>query len=132
MQRGLVITLAASTNRATERARSSRIVEKEETSFSGTTWAANGGFAPTTNMAIATPNLERIVIGSFPWIYAGDFKSAVSTGSVRIRVPVAAKIALVTAGATAAVGASPKPPGDSALFTRCVSTTGASFIRMGR
>ena len=43
-----------------------------------------------------------------------------------------AMIALVTAGATAAVGASPKPPGDSALFTRCVSMTGTSFIRMGR
>src|SRR6476661_4879275 len=62
MQRGLVITLAASTNRATERARSSRIVEKEETSLSGTTWAANGGFAPTANTTMATLNRERIVI----------------------------------------------------------------------
>src|SRR5260221_11565879 len=60
------------------------------------------------------------------------FSSLVSIGSVRMRVPVAAKIALVTAGATAAVGASPKPPGDSALFTRCVSMTGTSFIRIGR
>ena len=35
---------------------------------------------------------------------------------------VAAKIAFVTAGATTAVGASPKPPGASELLTRCVST----------
>src|SRR5712691_10718486 len=40
-----------------------------------------------------------------------DLSKAVSIGSVRMRLPVAAKIALVTAGATAAVGASPMPPG---------------------
>src|SRR5207302_7168422 len=56
---------------------------------------------------------------------ANDFSRPASIGRVRMRLPVAAKIALVTAGATAAVGASPIPPGGSALFTRCVSITGA-------
>ena len=39
-----------------------------------------------------------------------------SIGSVRMRLPVAAKIAFVTAGATAAVGASPRPPGGFGAF----------------
>jgi hypothetical protein len=42
-----------------------------------------------------------------------------------MRLAVAAKIAFVTAGATAAVGASPKPPGGSEFLTRYVSTAGA-------
>src|SRR4030081_685766 len=54
-----------------------------------------------------------------------------SIGSVRIRLPVAAKIAFATAGPTAAVAASPMPPGASELLTRCVSTTGASLMRIG-
>src|SRR6266404_50053 len=53
-------------------------------------------------------------------------------GRVRILLPVAAKIAFATAGPTAAVGASPMPPGDSALLTRCVSITGTSPIRIGK
>jgi len=61
-----------------------------------------------------------------------DFSRLVSIGRMRIRLDVAAKIAFVTAGATTAVGASPKPPGASELLTRCVSTTGASSIRSGR
>src|SRR5450432_1205635 len=44
------------------------------------------------------------------------FNAAVSTGSLRRRLPVAAKIALVTAGTTAEVPASPIPPGDSELW----------------
>lgn len=36
MQRGLWITLAASVNKATERARSSRTIEKAETGLRGT------------------------------------------------------------------------------------------------
>ena len=47
------------------------------------------------------------------------------TGSFRMRLPVAAKIALATAGNTAAVPGSPIPPGASVLFTMCTSTTGA-------
>src|ERR1700676_2287891 len=61
-----------------------------------------------------------------------DFSRLVSIGRVRMRLAVAAKIAFVTAGATAAVGASPKPPGASELLTRYVSTTGVSSIRSGR
>ena len=61
-----------------------------------------------------------------------DFSRLVSIGRMRMRLAVAAKIAFVTAGATTAVGASPKPPGASELLTRCVSTTGASSIRSGR
>ena len=45
---------------------------------------------------------------------------------------VAAKIALVTAGAIADVPGSPIPPGDSVLFTRWTSTTGASLMRSMR
>jgi hypothetical protein len=55
-----------------------------------------------------------------------------SMGSVRIRLPVAAKIAFATAGPTAAVAASPMPPGASVLLIKCVSITGASSIRIGR
>ena len=51
------------------------------------------------------------------------------TGSFRIRRPVAAKIALVTAGITAEVPYSTTPPGASVLLTRCTSTTGASLMR---
>jgi len=52
----------------------------------------------------------------------GNLSRLVSIGRVRMRLAVAAKIAFVTAGATTAVGASPKPPGASELLTRCVST----------
>ena len=60
-----------------------------------------------------------------------DFNCAVSIGRERMRLPVAAKMALVTAGETIAVAASPKPPGASALLTIWVSTIGASLIRIG-
>src|SRR5205814_6097202 len=46
-----------------------------------------------------------------------SFNAAVSTGGLRKRLPVAAKIALVSAGTIAEVPASPIPPGGSALFT---------------
>jgi hypothetical protein len=60
-----------------------------------------------------------------------DFKTAVSTGSLRRRLPVAAKIALVTAGAIVAVPGSPIRPGASVLSTRKTSMAGASLIRSG-
>jgi len=41
------------------------------------------------------------------------------TGSLRIRRPVAAKMAFATAGITADVPGSPTPPGASVLLTRC-------------
>jgi hypothetical protein len=48
-------------------------------------------------------------------VHAGRFNAPVSTGCLRKRLPVAAKIALVTAGATAEVPVSPIPPGGSEL-----------------
>src|SRR5262245_23146867 len=64
--------------------------------------------------------------------YGNDFSESVSIGSFRTRYPVEAKIALVTAALTMAVGASPTPPGASAFLIKCVSTTGTSSIRIGR
>jgi hypothetical protein len=49
--------------------------------------------------------------------YVGCFNAVVSTGSFRRRLPVAAKIALVTAGTMAEVPGSPIPPGGSELWT---------------
>src|SRR6267143_4250065 len=53
-------------------------------------------------------------------------------GSFRIRLPVAAKTALASAGAVTAVPGSPIPPGFSKLRTRCTSIAGASLIRSVR
>jgi hypothetical protein len=50
-------------------------------------------------------------------LHAGPFSAALSTGSFRTRLPVAAKIALVMAGTIAEVPASPIPPGGSRLWT---------------
>jgi hypothetical protein len=50
--------------------------------------------------------------------YDDDFSESVSIGRLRRRLPVAAKIALVTAALTMAVGASPMPPGVSAFLMR--------------
>jgi hypothetical protein len=52
-------------------------------------------------------------------------------GSLLMRRPVAAKMAFVTAGATAAVAASPKPPGSAVLATIWVSIGGVSSMRSG-
>src|SRR6266404_4292107 len=80
----------------------------------------------------ATPHFNISIIGAFRRSQLENLSRLVSIGRVRMRLAVAAKIAFVTAGATTAVGASPKPPGASELLTRCVSTTGASSIRSGR
>jgi hypothetical protein len=57
-------------------------------------------------------------------------KSAVRIGSRRMRFPVAAKMALATAGAAAGTPGSPQPPGGSTLGTMWTSTTGgASLMR---
>jgi len=53
-------------------------------------------------------------------------------GSLRSRLPVAAKIAFATAAAVAAVPGSPIPPGASPLFTICTSIGGVSLIRSTR
>ena len=57
------------------------------------------------------------------------FNKAGSTGIFRRRLPVAAKIALATAGTMSDVPASPMPPGGSKLWTMWTSTAGASSIR---
>src|SRR5262249_29900489 len=48
-----------------------------------------------------------------PRAHSGCFNAAASTGIMRSRLPVAAKIALATAGTIAEVPASPIPPGGS-------------------
>lgn len=55
--------------------------------------------------------------------------SLIRMGNFRIRFPVAAKIALHTAGAVHGTPGSPMPPDFSLFFTMCTSTSGASFIR---
>src|SRR2546425_12707544 len=62
----------------------------------------------------------------------GHVLRAGTRGSLRIRFPVAAKIALASAGAVTAVPGSPIPPGGSRLRTRCTSIRGVSFIRSVR
>jgi hypothetical protein len=56
-------------------------------------------------------------------------KSRFFSGSVRMRLPVAAKIALQSAGATSAGGGSPTPPQNPPLGMIMLSTFGASAIR---
>src|SRR5689334_8223158 len=57
-------------------------------------------------------------------------RSAARIGSRRMRFPVAAKMALATAGAAGGTPGSPQPPGGSALGTIWTSMTGgASLIR---
>jgi hypothetical protein len=62
-------------------------------------------------------------------VHTGCFNAAVSMGSFRKRLPVAAKIALVTAGTMAEVPHSPIPPGGSKLWTMWTSMAGASLMR---
>jgi hypothetical protein len=49
--------------------------------------------------------------------YTGCFNALLSTGILRSRFPVAAKIALAMAGTIAEVPVSPIPPGGSTLLT---------------
>src|SRR5207245_5090786 len=58
-----------------------------------------------------------------------DVVHASRNGSWRSRLPVAANIALATAGATGGTPGSPIPPAFSALETMCTSTSGISFSR---
>ena len=57
------------------------------------------------------------------------FNAFASTGIFLSRLPVAAKIALATAGTTADVPGSPMPPGASELGTIWTSIAGASLMR---
>ena len=52
------------------------------------------------------------------------------SGNVRIRLPVAAKIALSTAGAATAIVGSPTPPQKSPVGTTTTSTFGISSMRI--
>ena len=61
-----------------------------------------------------------------------DFSRAGSMGRRRMRTPVAAKIALQTAGAIGGVPGSPTPPGAAPLSTMWTSTRGISFMRNTR
>jgi hypothetical protein len=56
-------------------------------------------------------------------------RSSLRIGSLRSRLPVAAKIAFATAGMMVGVLASPIPPGAAWLGTMCTSTTGISSMR---
>src|SRR5438876_7571995 len=59
-----------------------------------------------------------------PYSYYASFP----TGSLRTRFPVAAKMALHTAGAIGPTEGSPIPPCLSSLGTTCTSTTGISLM----
>src|SRR5258705_10711909 len=65
MQRGLVITFAASANTATDRAFGSVTLANAETGFSGTTSAAPSGMAAAARHAI-TRQILNMVIGARP------------------------------------------------------------------
>src|SRR6266700_1940370 len=67
-----------------------------------------------------------------PFSCSQSGRSCRSNGSVRMRLPVAAKTALASAGAVTAVPGSPIPPGASLLRTRCTSIAGVSLIRSTR
>src|ERR1700741_3023980 len=56
--------------------------------------------------------------------------SIIRIGSVRIRFPVAANIALAIAGAVHGTPGSPIPPDFSLFSTMCVSIVGHSFMRI--
>ena len=59
------------------------------------------------------------------------FSRAWSIGSVRIRFPVAAKIALHNAGTADGSGGSPKPVGELSVRKKCTSTGGACVSSNG-
>jgi protein-S-isoprenylcysteine O-methyltransferase Ste14 len=59
------------------------------------------------------------------------FSIAVSIGNERMRFPVAAKIALHSAGITGGSIGSPRPVGELFVVTKCTSTGGACISRKG-
>jgi uncharacterized protein len=63
--------------------------------------------------------LEGHLIAGMPWTFADQlaFSCPGSTGSTRMRFPVAAKIALQIAGAIGGTPGSPTPPGGASLST---------------
>src|SRR6267378_1098788 len=69
------------------------------------------------------------IIGALLRSQLGNLSRLVSIGRIRKRFPVAAKIALVTAGTIAEVPGSPIPPGGSEFWMMWTSMAGASFMR---
>ena len=65
-----------------------------------------------------------------PLPYPGCFSALASTGILRRRIPVAAKIAFAMAGTIPEVPVSPMPPGGSELLTTWTSIAGAWFMRI--
>ncbi len=55
---------------------------------------------------------------------------ALEMGSCRIRLPVAAKIALHRAGGTGGRAGSPRPVGGLSVIRQCTSTGGAAAMRI--
>ena len=60
------------------------------------------------------------------------FRASARIGRLRMRLPVAAKMALVTAGAMGGVPGSPMPPGASPLWMMRTSTCGVASKRSTR
>ena len=93
--------------------------------------------------AAGSQKLRILTVGERRWIAApaaratppimgfarAQPRSLFFTGSTRMRLPVAAKIALHSAGATGGTGGSPTPPQKPPLGTITVSTGGASAMR---
>ena len=76
-----------------------------------------GGRCPVENRAPARTRLKI------------TFNIAVSIGNERIRFPVAAKIALQSAGMAAGSGGSPRPVGELSVSRKCTSIGAACAIR---
>ncbi len=73
---------------------------------------------------------------SAPWDFSpplyAQLKPCCLIGSERIRFPVAAKIALQTAGATGGIAGSPRPVGELSVSRKCTSISGGAWaIRVG-
>ena len=74
----------------------------------------------------------RLTIGGARFDSQPAFNGTLPIGSLRTRTPVAAKIALVTAGKRADVAGSPMPPGASSLSMIWTSIAGTSLMNMAR
>ncbi len=78
----------------------------------------------------ASNTKPRIACRSTAQTRQADFRSWFINGSERMRLPVAAKIALSTAGAATEIVGSPTPPQKSPVGMMTTSTFGISSIRI--
>ncbi len=92
-------------------------------------WTADWAAGSATGRLVRTTPLRSRLGNEAPIPSPGQTSSAARTGSLRMRFPVAAKIALHRAGAIAGTPASPIPPESAVLATIWTSTTGASSMR---